>query len=195
VAVVQDPIWGVRKACAESLCAVSNSVPEEVRTSALIQVLERFLTDVSKWVRSAAFQQLGPFFATLPQASISPSLLNHYISMSIPSDGAEATDEELKLFCAFSFPAVCVTLGPDRWPELAPTFEALVKDNRFEVRRTLSFSLHEIAKVLGPELAEKELLATFDAFLHDLDEVHSLEVDNARQSFTRIVHYRLKSES
>lgn len=170
--LTKDDIWGVRKACAESLCAVSNAVAEEVRVEQLVQVLERFVTDVSKWVRSAAFQQLGPFLATLPQEHITPSLLRYYTSMAVSSeDSAEPADDELKLFCAFSFPAVALTLGNERWSELSPTFTSLVRDAQWQVRRTLSFSLHEVAKILGPELAEKELLGTFDLLLHDLDEV------------------------
>ena len=42
---------------------------------------------------------------------------------------------------------------------------------RSQVRRTLAHSLHEFAKILGPELAETELLDTFDLFMQDLDEV------------------------
>jgi serine/threonine-protein phosphatase 4 regulatory subunit 1 len=34
----QDDIWGVRKACAESLCAISNAVDESVRVGQLVQV-------------------------------------------------------------------------------------------------------------------------------------------------------------
>lgn len=82
----------------------------------LVQVLERFVTDVSKWVRSAAFQQLGPFLATLPQEHITPPLLRYYTSMAVSSeDSAEPADDELKLFCAFSFPAVALTLGNERY--------------------------------------------------------------------------------
>ena len=150
------------------------------------------MSDVSKWVRSAVFQQLGPFLATLPQKEITPQLLKHYTGMIAPSssNGNEPADDELRLFCAFSFPAVALTLGRDRycchhslfplqllllmicrWSELRDTFSALARDVQWQVRRTLSFSLHEVAKVLGSELAEKELLATFGLFLHDLDEV------------------------
>jgi serine/threonine-protein phosphatase 4 regulatory subunit 1 len=155
-------------------------------------VLERFVADVSKWVRSAVFQQLGPFLATLPRAEITPELLQHYTGMiGASANGNEPADDELRLFCAFSFPAVALTLGKDRcgvsrpvsvlnelplfvpirWGELRDTFAALARDIQWQVRRTLSFSLHEVAKVLGPEMAEKELLSTFDLFLHDLDEV------------------------
>jgi serine/threonine-protein phosphatase 4 regulatory subunit 1 len=57
------------------------------------------------------------------------------------------------------------------WGELSGTFTSLVRDAQWQVRRTLSFSLHELARILGPDLAEKELLGTFDLLLHDLDEV------------------------
>ena len=39
------------------------------------------------------------------------------------------------------------------------------------MRRTLSFSLHALAAVLGRDAAEAELVGTFDHFLKDLDEV------------------------
>ena len=39
------------------------------------------------------------------------------------------------------------------------------------MRRTLSHSLHEIAKILGTELTEENLLNTFELFLNDLDQV------------------------
>jgi serine/threonine-protein phosphatase 4 regulatory subunit 1 len=86
---------------------------------AVFQVLELFVTDISKWVRSAAYQQLGPFLATLPEEHISSPLLTYYTSMAGSSDeDAEqpppASDDELKMFCAFSFPAVAQTLGRER---------------------------------------------------------------------------------
>jgi hypothetical protein len=42
-----------------------------------------------------------------------------------------------------------------------------------QVRRTLSYSLHEIAMILGPELAQQSLLPAVDVFLKDLDEVNT----------------------
>ena len=46
-----------------------------------------------------------------------------------------------------------------------------MKDSRWKVRRTLAFSLHEIAKILGPEIAEKELIPVLYHFLKDIPEV------------------------
>jgi hypothetical protein len=39
------------------------------------------------------------------------------------------------------------------------------------VRRTLSFSLHEVAKLLGPDLVEKELMHVLLLFMKDIEEV------------------------
>ena len=67
-----DAIWGVRKACAESMVAVSEALSaREDKDNArehqqlLIGKMEEFMDDVSKWVRSAALQHLGPFLSTL----------------------------------------------------------------------------------------------------------------------------------
>lgn len=57
------------------------------------------------------------------------------------------------------------------WSEIAQTWRALAGDSQWRVRRTLAFSIHEIAGLLGPEDAESELTSTFDRFLRDLDEV------------------------
>jgi serine/threonine-protein phosphatase 4 regulatory subunit 1 len=111
--LTQDDIWGVRKACAENLCAISQAIDEPLRVEQLVGVLERFLTDSSKWVRSAVYQQLGPFLSSLPREQITAGLLEHYTSMAEVQDDAEAADES-KLFCAFSIPAVAVTLGKPR---------------------------------------------------------------------------------
>lgn len=80
---------------------------------------------------------------------------------------------DLRIYCAFSFPAVAQALGPDRWSEIAPLFQTLTHDVQRKVRRTLAYSLHEIAKILGPDLAEKELESTFQLYLKDLEEVRA----------------------
>jgi serine/threonine-protein phosphatase 4 regulatory subunit 1 len=74
-------------------------------------------------------------------------------------------------FCAFSFPAVLLTLGRDKWSALQGVYSTLTQDLQWKVRRTLSHSLHEVAKILGTELTEEHLLSTFNLFLKDLDQV------------------------
>jgi len=74
-------------------------------------------------------------------------------------------------FCAYNLPAVVLTAGKEKWECLSDAFSELVQDIQWKVRRTLSFSLHEIAMILGPELTKAHLLPALDAFLMDLDEV------------------------
>eukprot|EP00744_Colponema_vietnamica_P002243 GILI01003566.1.p1 GENE.GILI01003566.1~~GILI01003566.1.p1 ORF type:complete len:751 (-),score=141.61 GILI01003566.1:76-2328(-) len=171
----EDAIWGVRKAIAEAVAGVSAAVSSELRGGALRDMVERMAKDNSKWVQIALFQQLGPYIATLSPDQVSPALLQYYLSMATIKVFAT---EEISYFCAYSFPAVLLTLGKDRWADLCPTFLELVKDMQWKVRRTLAFSLHELAKIIGTDLAERDLLPVFDLFLKDLEEVKTGAVQN-----------------
>ena len=79
--------------------------------------------------------------------------------------------EEVLYHCAYNFPAVLLTLGPKAWPELKKIYERLARDTRIKVRKTLSNSLFECAKILGPELTERELISILFHFLQDKEEV------------------------
>jgi len=64
------------------------------------------------------------------------------------------------------------------WPKIKPVHETLVKDPRWKVRRSLAFSLHEIAKILGPEISEEELMPVLSHFLKDINEVREGAIIN-----------------
>jgi len=42
---------------------------------------------------------------------------------------------------------------------------------QWKVRRTLAFSIHELALIVGEDITGQDLLPVFDMFLNDLDEV------------------------
>ena len=42
---------------------------------------------------------------------------------------------------------------------------------QWKVRRTLAFSIHELAVILGEDIAKSDLLPIFEGFIKDLDEV------------------------
>jgi serine/threonine-protein phosphatase 4 regulatory subunit 1 len=42
---------------------------------------------------------------------------------------------------------------------------------QWKVRRTLAFSIHHLAAILGEDLTVSDLVPIFDEFLKDLDEV------------------------
>jgi hypothetical protein len=47
----------------------------------------------------------------------------------------------------------------------------LVVHSRPRIRRTLAFSLFEVAKILGPDLTQQELIPTINILLKDIGEV------------------------
>jgi len=67
-------------------------------------------------------------------------------------------------------PAVCLALGPERWHELRPTYKALCNINHPRIIASLAASLHEIAKILGPEIAATGLLRSFNEYINDGDD-------------------------
>ena len=185
--LTNDDIWGVRKACAESIVAISNNCSRSARLDQLTPVYLELIKDVSfilwqkcllltiygktsRWVRNSTYQQLGPFIASLDGEDIPPKLLEHYIGM-VEGTRSQYGDSDTVKFCAFSFPGVLLTLGKEKWPTLQPIYATLTEDLQWKVRRTLSHSLHEVAKILGTELTETHLLSTFELFLKDLDQV------------------------
>ena len=69
--LTEDEIWGVRKACAESLWQIAQVLPEELQNKSKLDWQTKAdineslspicYVDPSKWVRNTAFQYLGQF--------------------------------------------------------------------------------------------------------------------------------------
>ena len=97
-------------------------------------------------------------------------LIDHFVSMIDPSR-AQTVDSDIARHCAFSLPAVALTIGRSNWPLLKDTYEALATDMQWKVRRTLASSIHELGIILGQEAAGTDLIPIFNGFLKDLDEV------------------------
>merc|ERR1712038_181133 len=128
-------------------------------------------------VRPRSASDLDPPDPSLPKGppltkqTIVPQLLvDHYVSMTDPSR-AQTVDNDIARHCAFSFPAVALTLGRANWPLLRDTYEILANDMQWKVRRTLASSIHELGVILGQELSTAHLVPIFNGFIKDLDEV------------------------
>lgn len=124
--------------------------------------------------RTADLAKPDPALSTLPpkvDQSIVPQLLiDHYVSMIDPSR-AQTVDNDIARHCAFSLPAVALTLGRTNWPLLKETYESLANDMQWKVRRTLASSIHELGVILGEDVASTDLVPIFNGFIKDLDEV------------------------
>jgi serine/threonine-protein phosphatase 4 regulatory subunit 1 len=166
-ALSKDEVWGVRKSCAESIVGISSALDDSKRGQ-LIPIFKSLSEDSTRWVRVAAYQQLGHFIHTMPRDSVNSMFLKMFTDMAFQSEGG---DSDFSEYCAFSFPAVAQVMGKDRWRELDDAYATLLKDVQWKVRKTLAFSLHELAKIVGTEITEKSLTQALDLFLKDIDEV------------------------
>lgn len=164
----KDEIWGVRKACAENIVNISEGISAEARSQQLVATFKSLSEDASRWVRVAAFQMLGQFIHTMRREDISPMFLKIFTDMAFQSEGG---DSDFAEYCAFSFPAVVQVIGKERWREVDDAFATLLKDVQWKVRKSLAYSLHEIANVVGQEIAERSLAPAMELFLRDIDEV------------------------
>jgi serine/threonine-protein phosphatase 4 regulatory subunit 1 len=68
-------------------------------------------------------------------------------------------------------PAICLALGQNRWSEIRPTFSALCNITHQRITVSLAASVHEIAKIIGPDLASQDLLLPFFEWLNGNDEI------------------------
>ena len=79
--------------------------------------------------RTADLAKPDPALSTLPpkvDQSIVPQLLiDHYVSMIDPSR-AQTVDNDIARHCAFSLPAVALTLGRSNWPLLKVVYAYLL---------------------------------------------------------------------
>uniref|UniRef100_A0A8C7U949 Phosphatase 2A Regulatory Subunit A helical domain-containing protein n=1 Tax=Oncorhynchus mykiss TaxID=8022 RepID=A0A8C7U949_ONCMY len=123
---------------------------------------------------------------------IPQQLLDQYLSMTDPAR-AQTVDTEIAKHCAFSLPGVALTLGQQNWHCLKDTYETLATDVQWKVRRTLAFSIHELAVILGDQLTAADLVPIFNGFLKDLDEVR-IGVLKHLYDFLKLLHAEKRRE-
>ncbi|XP_064337683.1 serine/threonine-protein phosphatase 4 regulatory subunit 1 isoform X4 [Camelus dromedarius] len=126
------------------------------------------------------------------QDVVPQALLDQYLSMTDPSR-AQTVDTEIAKHCAYSLPGVALTLGRQNWHCLRETYETLASDMQWKVRRTLAFSIHELAVILGDQLTAADLVPIFNGFLKDLDEVR-IGVLKHLHDFLKLLHVDKRRE-
>lgn len=82
-----------------------------------------------------------------------------------------------------------ITIGPERWGELRDSFAVLLRDPSWSVRKTLSHSLHEIAKILHADDVEADLVPAMEAFLRDMEDVSVVWVSCLCASFQAVLFF------
>ncbi|CAH1390720.1 unnamed protein product, partial [Nezara viridula] len=102
------------------------------------------------------------------QDIVPQELINHFVSMSDPRRDSAP---DLAHHCAYNLPAVALTLGKENWDLLKPAYETLAADRQWKVRRIVASSIHELAVIVGEDVATQDLVPVFNGFIKDLDEV------------------------
>ena len=88
-------------------------------------------------------------------------------------------DPERPLVVAYNLPAVILTLGADQWSRLKLAHAELTRSDKVKARKSLAASLHEVAKIIGPEATRDDLLPAASRFVTDDDsEVRTAMFDN-----------------
>lgn len=107
------------------------------------------LRDPNKFVKAAAYKQLGAYIHSLKGSKINPKLIEAYVKMSTPELDTLSTNNDIVLSCAYNFPAVLDAIGTARWSDLTSTYSRLLKIPDKRVRQTLASSLHEVSRIIG----------------------------------------------
>ena len=123
--------------------------------------------------------------------AIQSGMLGQFCALATIATGDDNTDAEMRVYCAYSYPAVVLLFGPENWKgPLYQCFLSLVNPNHgatsddavlaappLPVKRCLASSLHTIAYVLGPALTVSDLLPVYrQHFAFDTDESVRLNV-------------------
>lgn len=164
----------------------------------LVSAIEESMDATPHCVRGAADVTTSDSFSpdeerrSKVQDVVPQALLDQYLSMTDPSR-AQTVDTEIAKHCAYSLPGVALTLGRQNWHCLRETYETLASDMQWKVRRTLAFSIHELAVILGDQLTAADLVPIFNGFLKDLDEVR-IGVLKHLHDFLKLLHIDKRRE-
>jgi serine/threonine-protein phosphatase 4 regulatory subunit 1 len=169
--LTKDKDEKVRKTCAEVVADIAAVSPLDKKGEQLADIYYRFLKDpTSKIVRGTAFQNIGPFIAALKDMKdIDQRIIEFYVSTTDNS-----SNKDVCYYSSFNFPAFIYTLGKDRWDDFRKIYLKLSKFNDSRIKRTLSHSIHELARILGTEITEADLVPVMERFLKD--QVNEIKV-------------------
>ncbi len=143
--------------------------PLDKKGQALSDLYYRFLKDpTSKIVRGTAFQNIGPFIAALKEMKdIDARIIDFYVSTT-----ENSSNKDVCYYSSFNFPAFIYTMGKENWETFRKIYLKLTKFNDGRIKKTLSHSIHELARILGPEITEEDLVPVMEKFLKDnLNEI------------------------
>ncbi|KAF8321414.1 armadillo-type protein [Cantharellus anzutake] len=201
---ISDRKWRVRYSALFALPGLLSRLAITERRSYAISQLTTLTHDVSRSVRLGTLEILGEVIHTFcdDQDGLPSELIDLFMGKvkaigAAPNVGGsttgmrrppfprgEGTHFEKNLIRAFSFPAVALTLGRDRWGELKAFYAQLAGAAQTgtdkpsagsvnaKVRKTLAASIGEMAKIVGSKAAVEDLVPVLYGLLrHGSEEI------------------------
>ena len=120
--LTQDKEWKVRKACADVVAQIAEVTPMDKNAQSLQHLYYRFLLDPSsKIVRGTAFQNIGPFIATLKDSSkIDQRITDFFVNTTMKTN-----NKDVCYYASFNFPAFIWVTGKDEWGKFRALYNKL----------------------------------------------------------------------
>ena len=180
-------VWHVRHSALFALPAILTRLSPAQRRTVALETVEALAADHDATVRSGVLEALGEVIYTFYEDADGPPETLVHLFLGPKGDPSQAEDRHssgglptpLELFyadpkrpliCAFNFPAVALTLGGRRWSELRETYLDLTTNATCGVRRTLAASLGELAKIIGTDNTQRDLLNVWWLYIDFEDE-------------------------
>ena len=114
-------------------------------------------------MRGTAFQNIGPFIAVFKgQKDIDQRVIDFYCQTTENSN-----NKDVCFYASYNFPAFVYVLEKDCWARFKKIYLKLARFNDGRIKKTLSNSIHELAKILGPEITQEDLVPIMEKFLKD----------------------------
>lgn len=78
-----------------------------------------------------------------------------------------SSNKDIIYYANYNFPALVYVYGPDEWPRFRTLYGKLSTHNDNKTRRSVAASIHELAKILGSEITENDLLPVIQRIFKD----------------------------
>ena len=87
--------------------------------------------------------------------------------MTDPTINMMGNDNEILIACSFNFPCVLNIYGKNKWAQLYQVLIKLINNKNKKIKRPIACAIHEIARMIGPESAERDLFDIYEQILND----------------------------
>lgn len=144
-------------------------------------------------IDSATAEELYIADKVRQQSVVPQNLLEQFLLMTDPRR-AETVEKEITRHCAFAMPAVALTLGRNNWHVMRDTYKLLSSNYQWRVRRTLAYSMHEMAAILGGEHATADILPLYQDFTANEPECVRVGLLENLAQFVRVMPPSVRRE-